>query len=564
MVPFIRDRTLGTTERISIATGGTAGNGGSVLPSMSTDGRYIVYYSGSTNLVAGDTNAQNDVFLRDRQLATTERLSVNASGMQGDKESRDPEISADGRFVLFSSVATNLVAGDTNAVQDVFLRDRVTNTIERVSISSTGAQGDQNSAARPDVTADGRLVVFWSAATTLVGGDTNGVADVFTRERNDTFLPSAPGSLDSISHDRGFATSNRTLAMRWTPGTDPGGAVTGYSWALNNSGSQWADTTRDLSATSLTTTIPGNGEWWFHVRTVDQAGNVSADRAFGPITINNAAISLPKIPLGSTPEGSCQPGGRIACTARPDALLNLPIETPDAYRSLYGYQGPYYAPVVPGSTVTVLDSTVSTASVVGKWHAWGLVRNETAGAVGQVTVKAKLFDGTNQLLGQVTAPVPVRPLRPNEPGPFALVSSVSHYKVARVEYSVTTSAATTDTRKLRLSTYGQEQYGTRTRIAESSYSDPAVTPFPHLTSGGMTNEETVAALLNPGVVGAWLNAAGKIIWVQTAPVVDPNGTPVTTLLPKDIGDFYLPVSDTKAGPKLSAEATTLLLWGTTR
>ncbi len=180
---FLRDRVAGTIERISVSSSGVQGNGGSVLPSISADGRYVTYYSGSTNLVVGDTNASNDVFLRDRQLATTLRVSVGTSGAQANGQSLDPDISPDGRFVTFSSVASNLVAADTNGVQDVFLRDVVSSSTERLSVSSAGAQGDQTSALRPGISDDGLLVAFWSRATNLVSGDTNGSADVFTRER---------------------------------------------------------------------------------------------------------------------------------------------------------------------------------------------------------------------------------------------------------------------------------------------------------------------------------------------------------------------------------------------
>jgi Tol biopolymer transport system component len=184
---FLRDRVSATTTLISANSSGLPGNGttgfGSALPSMSSDGRYIVFYSSASDLVAGDSNGVEDIFVRDLQAGTMQRVSVDSSGTQSNGMSLDPNISTDGRFVTFSSVATNLISGDTNAVQDVFVRDLAHNTTERVSVSSTGAQGDQNSAGRAAITTDGRLVAFWSRATTLVSGDTNAAGDVFTRER---------------------------------------------------------------------------------------------------------------------------------------------------------------------------------------------------------------------------------------------------------------------------------------------------------------------------------------------------------------------------------------------
>jgi Tol biopolymer transport system component len=182
---FVRDRLLGTTERVSLASSGGQADDSSFDPSISADGRYVAFESLATNLVSGDTNGCFDVFVRDRLFGTTERVSVDSSGAQGDGNSGYDSflsISADGRYVAFQSVATNLVGGDTNGVPDVFVRDRLFGTTERVSVDSSGTQGDDNSGV-PSISADGRTVAFYSAATNLVGGDTNGSWDVFVRDR---------------------------------------------------------------------------------------------------------------------------------------------------------------------------------------------------------------------------------------------------------------------------------------------------------------------------------------------------------------------------------------------
>ena len=149
-------------------------------PAISADGRFVAFVSFATNLVPGDTNDATDVFVRDRQTGTTRRVSLGPGGVQGNGGSAGPAISANGRFVAFFSAATNLVPGDTNGTADVFVRDRQTGTTRRVSLGPGGVQGDGDSVGAA-ISADGRFVAFESDATNLVPGDTNGAPDVFVR-----------------------------------------------------------------------------------------------------------------------------------------------------------------------------------------------------------------------------------------------------------------------------------------------------------------------------------------------------------------------------------------------
>jgi Tol biopolymer transport system component len=135
---FLRDRSSGTTERISVSTSGTEGDGASSDPALSADGRWVVFQSAATNLVAGDTNGKIDVFLRDRGTGTTSRVSISTGGFEGDGDSTHPDISADGRFIVWQSNATNLIASDSNAKLDVFVRDVVSNVTNRLSIAIAG------------------------------------------------------------------------------------------------------------------------------------------------------------------------------------------------------------------------------------------------------------------------------------------------------------------------------------------------------------------------------------------------------------------------------------------
>jgi Tol biopolymer transport system component len=179
---FLRDRQFGTTERISVSTGGAEGNMESRESSISADGRYVVFRSYASTLVAGDTNGYSDIFLRDRLLGTTTLVSVDSAGVQGNSTSQDPAISPDGRFVAFTSYASNLFPGDVNGMPDIFVRDRQTGTTERVTYAFNGGQIDLPCSA-PSISADARFVAFESYATNLVPGDTNGLPDVFLRDR---------------------------------------------------------------------------------------------------------------------------------------------------------------------------------------------------------------------------------------------------------------------------------------------------------------------------------------------------------------------------------------------
>ena len=178
---FVRDRLAGTTERVSVASDGTESNGASYSPSISADGRFVAFGSDATNLVAGDTNESADIFVRDRLAGTTERVSVDSSGAEANGLSLFCSISADGRYVVFGSVASNLVATDTNGMPDVFVHDRQTGTTERVSVSSGGEEGN-SVAGYGRISDDDRYVAFWSDASNLVPGDTNGFWDVFVRD----------------------------------------------------------------------------------------------------------------------------------------------------------------------------------------------------------------------------------------------------------------------------------------------------------------------------------------------------------------------------------------------
>jgi Tol biopolymer transport system component len=220
---FVRDRRAGTTERVSVGPGGAQGNQLSNDPAISPNGRFVAFISAATNLVPGDTNGQQDVFVRDRRTGRTERVSVATGGAQGNDHSFDPVLSADGRYVAFGSWATNLVPNDTNGWQDGFVHDRWTRTTRRVSVATGGAQADGFNGT-PRLSADGRYVAFESFASNLVPGDTNDTSDVFVRDRR-------TGTTERVSVGRDGAQGDLGSS---TPAISPGGRYVAFTSTATN------------------------------------------------------------------------------------------------------------------------------------------------------------------------------------------------------------------------------------------------------------------------------------------------------------------------------------------
>jgi Tol biopolymer transport system component len=179
---FVHDAVTGVTERVSVSTSGQQANADSANPAISADGRFVTFDSVAGNLTPNDTNLIADVFVHDRQTGLTVRASRAAGGGSGNLSSFSPSISADGRVVAFVSDASNLVPGGTNGQRHIFVRDFTTRTTEVVSVASNETEGNSSSAT-PSISADGNRVAFASFATNLVPGDTNGLFDVFVRDR---------------------------------------------------------------------------------------------------------------------------------------------------------------------------------------------------------------------------------------------------------------------------------------------------------------------------------------------------------------------------------------------
>ena len=235
---FVHDRLTGLTECVSKSTQGEMGNSDSFDATFSADGRFVAFESLASNLVVGDTNSWEDVFLHDRKTSTTERLSLSSQGTQADNFCVLPSLSADARFVTFESRATNLIAGDTNGIRDIYLHDRLAGLTERISVNNNGIQGNALS-AHAVLSADGRHVAFYSISDNFLLSDSNACEDVFVRDRgtgadHNTVILSGPF----------LASVTSTFTVAWCAA--PPSTNYQLAWSLSNSGMTYGGHAFDL------------------------------------------------------------------------------------------------------------------------------------------------------------------------------------------------------------------------------------------------------------------------------------------------------------------------------
>lgn len=171
----------GGVVRASVDSAGIEANGFNSKPVMADEADVVVFLSSADNLVVNDSNNRTDVFVHDLLSQATSRVSLSSAGAELGSTSYNPDISADGRYVVFDTHDGTVVAGDTNNDSDVFRYDRNTDTVELISVSSDEQIGNSDS-VEPKISADGRYVVFVSYASNLIASDVNGVADIFIRD----------------------------------------------------------------------------------------------------------------------------------------------------------------------------------------------------------------------------------------------------------------------------------------------------------------------------------------------------------------------------------------------
>ncbi|MEN6643053.1 MAG: Ig-like domain-containing protein [Armatimonadia bacterium] len=382
---FVHDRVTGQTKIVSVATGGTQADNYSEDPSLSTDGRHVVFHSFATNLVANDTNRFGDIFVHDRVTGETTRVSVATGGEQGNGESGDTSgISGDGRYVAFYSCASNLVSGDTNETSDVFVRDRVAGLTTRVSLATNGTQAN-DSCFGPSISADGQFIAFSSWASNLVPGDTNGIDDIFVWGR---------------------ISGETTRASVATGGAQSGGQCHGASLS--------ADGRYVAFATWGNNLVPGD---------TDDAHDVFVrDRVAGTTTL----ISAPLFGVDGICDMSLLPS--ISANGRHVAFVsdasNLIVGDTNGVRDVFVRDMTNtrpttpttvtIAPTAPGPetlTVTASGSTDADGDSLtykcqwakkkadGTWDAWGYTGNELAASIVKIgdtwRVRAQAYDGAS-------------------------------------------------------------------------------------------------------------------------------------------------------------------------
>jgi Tol biopolymer transport system component len=267
---FLRDRSRNATLLVSanyLGTGG--GNGNSVSGQVSANGRYIVFQSDASDLVPGDTNGVSDIFLRDLLTGTTRLISVATDGGFGNGASSDPVITPDGSCVAFISLASNLVPGDTNGIADVFVRDLLTQTTWLISVGAVPPSGSTGaSMGTPVITPDGRFVAFFSDTRGLAPGvPSSSAGEVYLRDRmtGSTTWASA-GAAGIVSSDLGLST-----AVSYHPRISDDGRYVAFKSGSTNSGESVVILQYD-STTTGTTVVSTNGV----------AVSSDEDDAFGP------------------------------------------------------------------------------------------------------------------------------------------------------------------------------------------------------------------------------------------------------------------------------------------
>ncbi len=242
---FVKNLSNGAITRVSTDSIGTQGNGDSRQPMFSSDGTKVVFYSAASNFVSGDTNGMSDIFLKDLSTGVITRVSTNSNGLQGNNTSAEPSLSADGTKIAFYSTASNLVGGDTNNTADVFFNDLSTGTTQAVSVAAVPQLGGNNTSDRSVLSADGTLVAFDSTANNLVSGDTNGVSDIFTKNLS-------TGVLTRVSTD---SNGVQATADSFWPSVSADGTIIAFYGIATNLVSGDTNGVSDIFVKNLTTGV---------------------------------------------------------------------------------------------------------------------------------------------------------------------------------------------------------------------------------------------------------------------------------------------------------------------
>ena len=250
---YVRDLRAGTTSCVSVAPDGTPANGPCTASSISDDGRLVGFDSTADNLVLGGSNGNDNCFVHDRQTGTTTLVSVSSSGAQGNADSDSPQLSADGRFVVFESDASNLVSGDSNGQTDVFLHDLQSGQTTRVSVSASGGQlNDFSWVGLSSISRDGSVIAFHTDSINVVPGiGANNPGHVYVRDLGS--VPNA-GAL-AIAGNASRITVSWPTAVAGTLQTN--GSLASTNWTA------YGGTVISLGGTNTVTLAPTTSKLFF-------------------------------------------------------------------------------------------------------------------------------------------------------------------------------------------------------------------------------------------------------------------------------------------------------------
>lgn len=452
---FVRDRQTGTTIRVSVDSSGGQANGPSYSPSMSADGRYVAFVSEASNQVAGDANGVADIFVHGLQTGTSTRISMGLAGAEANGPSRQPSISGDGRYVAFESLANNLIPNDSNGFADVFLYDRETSTVQRISVGPNGEQGNEHS-REPRISSYGLRIAFISEASNLVANDTNGLPDVFVASFSSvpTVLvstsasPSAGGTttgdgsftnganvtviatansgytftnwteggtvVSTLSSYQFTVTSDRTLVANFVPST-PASTVTSVSVSpstasINAGGTQqFAATVNGTGSPSQSVTWSANGG------SVNSSGLYTAPGTTGSYTVTATSIQ----------DGTKSGSASVTVTTVPAPVINAFTATPAAFQ--------------PGGSVTLAWSVTGTVTSLSINGGVGDVTGQTSKSVSPTGTSDITFTLTASNAGVQTTRSVVVAYRPKDISGDGATDVIDLARLAQA-YGLTTAA----------------------------------------------------------------------------------------------------------------------------
>ena len=331
---FRRDLGTRKTTLVSVRSDGReSGNGQTTGFSVSSDGRFVAFSSLASDLVPGDTNGASDIFVRDLQTGSTRLVSATSSGGPAYGDSAAPEISGDGKFVLFESAAPDLAVGDTNRGTDVFLRELATGATSLVSSRADGTPGNQSSTVVL-LSADAEVIVFRSDASDLVPPETGkNTTDLFVRRRSTGVttrfvlpgVPAVPAALPVRTYNHVMSQDGRYLAFRAQSGSGASlAAYEGVWWCdlmqgtlVRASGDRFVDAGDD-DATGPAMSSDGR-RLAFEAQTSRTGVTrvVVWDVEAGSRTLDQLVATVPPVPAAPEPSTSYQPvlspdGSRLA------------------------------------------------------------------------------------------------------------------------------------------------------------------------------------------------------------------------------------------------------------